>query len=76
MTTTKRISVNWIAFMQRLNRHLGKEGKSVMKVRQQDDYYILDTEKNELIKTKLSASKLEQMARDLGLIQAWEEVQR
>jgi len=76
MPATAQIPVNWVAFLQRLNRHLSKDGKTVYKLKQQDAYYILDTKRNQVVNAQLNATKLERMARDLGLVQAWEEVRR
>ena len=72
--TTKTVPLSWHGLMLRLNRHLAKEGKSLRKMRSRDDYFVLDTERDVVTETRLTATTIEKMARDLGVIAKWEEV--
>lgn len=68
------------ALIQRLNRHLAKDGERVRKSRgaknisDLGDYYIVDANKEVVIYPHLRFSDLVAMARDAGLLAGSEEV--
>lgn len=74
-SATKTVPLSWHGLMLRLNRHLAADGKSIRKMRSRDDYFVLDIDRDVVTETRLTAAKIEQKARDLGLIATWEKVQ-
>jgi hypothetical protein len=76
MNQATKLPLSWIALMRRLNRHLDKEQKTVVKLRSRDGYFLIDLKKEQVASPKLTAKGVETYARQLELIAPWEEVER
>jgi len=78
----RRAAVTMRAMLQRLNRRLAKEHKMVKRPRGRGDnphlgrFFVVDTSSKLVVDTKVSPKRLEEMARQLGCLAAWEEVER
>jgi hypothetical protein len=76
------VPVSLRAMMQRLNRKLEEEGKALKSPRgsaersELGDHFVIDTRRNVVVAVKLTEEKLEAMARKLGVLAQWEEVER
>jgi hypothetical protein len=76
----RRVEVSFVAMFQRLQRHLKKEHQMIRSPRgraERDglgDYYILDTYQNSVVDHKLTPKRIEEMARQRGVLAEWEEV--
>jgi hypothetical protein len=70
----KTLPLSWIALMRRINRHLEKDQKTIVKLRARDGYFMIDLKKEEVASPKLSTKGVEKLARQLQLIEPWEEV--
>jgi hypothetical protein len=78
-TKTLRIPVTLRAVLQRLNRALKDEGKEVKAPRGRGPHhghYVVDTKKGEVVAIDLDEAQLVEMARQRGVLAAWEEVTR
>jgi hypothetical protein len=81
VTKTKmHVPVTFRSILQRLNRHLKEKNQVVKAVRlkgatdrsEYGEYFIVDTKRGEVIATQLTQLKLAKMARDIGVLEAWE----
>jgi hypothetical protein len=79
--TPPRAGVTFDAVLQRLNRHLkaqdqhfvhGPRGRGDRVPR---SWFIIDLATNTLVSSQLTPRHIEAMARERGLLKAWEEVQ-
>jgi hypothetical protein len=72
--------ISFRAMYQRLNRALEKKNQIVRAPRgrgpHSGGYCVVDTERDVAVAADLSAEKLEEMARKIGAISGWEEVER
>jgi hypothetical protein len=72
------------AVFQRLNRVLAKEDRIVKAPRgrvsapaaEAGTYFIVDLRRDAVVASGVTAERLEKMARDKGVLAAWEEVER
>lgn len=88
MTETKApgrrvtLSVSVRALTQRLNRRLAQDDQAVRSPRgrasrsQWGDYFIVNKRTRGVVDYKLTPKKLEAMARELGVLAEWEELER
>jgi hypothetical protein len=70
------------AMKQRLQRRLEADHQKICSPRgyadrtEKGNYFIVDTARNVVVAVKLTEEKLEAMARKLGALREWEEVER
>jgi hypothetical protein len=80
MTKQATIPISFRAMFGRLNRALAKKSRVVRAPRgrgpHEGAYFIIDTKLDRAVAANLSAERLEEMARELGAIERWEEVER
>jgi hypothetical protein len=79
--TKPRAAISFDAVLQRLNRHLkaqdqhfvhGPRGRGD---RVERSWFVIDLRSNTLVTGQLTPRHIEAMARERGLLKAWEEVQ-
>jgi hypothetical protein len=76
----RRVPVTFNALLQRLIRRLIKDDRTIHSPKGRAEraelgsYYLVDLKKNVVVETKLTPAKLEAMARQLEVLEAWEEV--
>ena len=78
----RAVPITTRAMLQRLDRKLRREGKTLKSPRgwadrsALGDYFIVNLDSGKVADCKLTEAKLEAMARKLGALRAWEEVQQ
>lgn len=76
-----KVVVSQRAVLQRINRKLAKDDRKLCKSRgwrvqsSLGDYYILDTYKNVVTDYRISNSNIEDMAREMGALREYEEME-
>lgn len=76
----RRVTLTVRALTQRLNRRLAKDDQAVRSPRgrasrsQWGDYFVVNT-RGGVVDAKLTPKKLEAMARALGVLAEWEELE-
>ena len=78
----RAVPVTTRAMLQRLDRRLRSKGKMLKSPRgwadrsALGDYFIVNLDSGKVADCKLTEEKLEAMARELGALRDWEEVER
>src|SRR5262249_17409177 len=75
----KRHTVTLSAVVQRLNRHIAKRDHIVRSPRgrgprKDGTYFIVDFNRGRIVAEGLTTAQVEKLARELGCLEAWEEV--
>jgi hypothetical protein len=77
----RKVPVSERALIQRVNRALKKDLRAVkiprgLRMRQEAGaYYLLDLNRNWIVKTYRRGLRLESLARELGVLEAWETLE-
>jgi hypothetical protein len=75
-------AVQLTALIQRLNRQLKAKDQYALYTprgrggRGERTYFIVDLRNNTVVADKMTTAKLENMARELGVLKAWEELEQ